>query len=81
MSIEVVSIGSSSAGNSYLIMAGGHNIILDVGLTAKRITAGLEAYDIAPESIEAVLITHEHTGLPVWPSHKPQPSLPSRPIE
>lgn len=61
MSIEVVSIGSSSAGNSYLIMAGGHNIILDVGLTAKRITAGLEAYDIAPESIEAVLITHEHT--------------------
>ena len=60
MSIEVISIGSSSSGNSYIIRAGGCNIILDVGLTAKRIITALTDYDISPEDVDAVLVTHEH---------------------
>ncbi len=60
MAIEVISIGSSSSGNSYLIMAGKHNIILDVGLAAKRIIAALEKFNITPEEVDAVLVTHEH---------------------
>ena len=61
MAIEVISIGSSSSGNSYIIMAGTRTILLDVGLTAKRITGALEHFDISPETIDAVLITHEHS--------------------
>lgn len=61
MAIEVISIGSSSAGNSYLIMAGSYNIILDVGLTAKRIIGALDKFGIDPEAVDAVLVTHEHT--------------------
>ena len=61
MAIEVISIGSSSSGNSYIILAGGRTILLDVGLTAKRILSALEHFDIQPEEIDAVLITHEHT--------------------
>ena len=61
MAIEVISIGSSSSGNSYIIMAGSRTILLDVGLTAKRILGALEHFDIDPETIDAVLITHEHT--------------------
>lgn len=60
MSIEVVSIGSGSSGNSYIIMAGGRVILLDVGLAAKRITGALEHLDILPEEVDAVLVTHEH---------------------
>ena len=61
MAIDVISIGSSSSGNSYIIMAGGRTILLDVGLTAKRILGALEHFDIDPEEVDAVLITHEHT--------------------
>ena len=61
MSIEVISIGSSSSGNSYIIKAGGRVILLDVGLTAKKITGALSDAGFSPEDVEAVLVTHEHT--------------------
>ena len=61
MAIEGVSIGSGSSGNSYIIMAGGSVILLDAGLTAKRIMGALEHLDIEPEEVDAVLVTHEHT--------------------
>lgn len=60
MPIEIASVGSSSSGNSYIIMAGGAALLLDAGLPAKRITAALEHLGIAPEEVEAVLVTHEH---------------------
>ena len=61
MSIEVISIGSSSSGNSYLILAGKRTIILDVGLTAKKIFSALEECGREPADVDAVLVTHEHT--------------------
>ncbi|MBQ6389291.1 MAG: MBL fold metallo-hydrolase [Mogibacterium sp.] len=60
MAAEVISIGSSSSGNSYIIRTGSVNILLDVGLTAKSIIGALSIYDINPEDIDAVLVTHEH---------------------
>ena len=61
MSIEVISIGSSSSGNSYIIKAGGRVILLDVGLTAKKIVGALSDNGLEPEDVDAVFITHEHT--------------------
>ena len=58
--MNVVSIGSSSSGNSYIITSDTHAIILDVGLTAKTIMEALECLDISPAEVEALLITHEH---------------------
>lgn len=60
MGIEVISVGSSSSGNSYIIRAGGSTVILDVGLPARRITGALEELGISPDEVDAVLITHEH---------------------
>jgi len=60
MSIEIVSVGSSSSGNSYIIMTGGRTLILDAGLPAKKIMAALESLGTDPEEVDAVLITHEH---------------------
>ena len=59
--MEIVSAGSSSSGNSYIIIAGQHTIILDVGLPAKKIKGALEHLGCSPEDVGAVLITHEHT--------------------
>ena len=58
--MEVISVGSSSSGNSYIIKAAGRAIILDAGLPCKKIMAGLEAEGIEPDDVAAVLITHEH---------------------
>lgn len=59
-SLNVTSVGSSSSGNAYIIKAGGHVLILDVGLTARSINEALSELGIKPEEVDAVLITHEH---------------------
>jgi phosphoribosyl 1,2-cyclic phosphodiesterase len=58
--MEIISIGSSSSGNSYIIKAAGRAIILDVGLSCKAIMAALETEGIEPDDVAAVLVTHEH---------------------
>ncbi len=63
MGIEVISIGSSSSGNSYIVKTSepGSVILVDVGLAAKRILGALAENGIEPDDVDAVLITHEHT--------------------
>ena len=58
--MKVISAGSSSSGNSYIITTEESTIILDVGLPAKRIMEGLEKAGRSPGDVDAVLITHEH---------------------
>lgn len=59
--IEIVSVGSSSSGNSYIIMTEGRTILADAGLPAKTIVGALEQLGKDPSEVDAVLITHEHT--------------------
>lgn len=58
--MEVISIGSSSSGNSYIIKAGSMNLLLDVGLSATKIMKALSECNIEAEDVDAVLVTHEH---------------------
>ena len=58
--IEIVSVGSSSSGNSYIIMTESRTILVDAGLPAKRIVSALEHLGTDPADVDAVLITHEH---------------------
>lgn len=58
--MKIVSIGSSSSGNSYIVTAGSKTLLLDVGLSATKIIRGLADCGIAPEDVDAVLVTHEH---------------------
>lgn len=58
--MQIISIGSSSSGNSYIIKAAGRAIILDVGLSCKAIMAALGEEQIEPDDVAAVLVTHEH---------------------
>lgn len=58
--IEIVSVGSSSSGNSYIVTTEGRTILIDVGLPAKKIIGALEELGKEPEDVDAVLITHEH---------------------
>jgi phosphoribosyl 1,2-cyclic phosphodiesterase len=62
------SLASSSSGNSYLLCHKGAVILIDAGISALRITAGLREFGLTPADLGAVLVTHEHIdhvkGLP-----------------
>lgn len=58
--MEIHSLASGSSGNAYIIKEGKQSILLDAGLSGKRILAGIAASGINPSCIVAVLITHEH---------------------
>lgn len=55
------SLFSSSSGNSTYIGTAGGGILIDAGVSAKRITQALSDRDIPPESIKAIFVTHEHS--------------------
>lgn len=61
MELLFCSIASGSSGNCYLIASQDTKILLDAGVSGKRITESLIKIGIDPEEISAILITHEHT--------------------
>lgn len=52
---------SGSKGNCTYIGTASGGVLVDVGVSAKRIKEALAARDIPPESIRGVCITHEHS--------------------
>lgn len=54
-------LASGSSGNSTFVEAGGLRILIDAGLSAKRLTELLDAIDIKAHTIDAILVTHEHS--------------------
>lgn len=53
-------LGSGSSGNALLIESGPHRILVDCGFGPRALATRLRAIGVAPESISALLITHEH---------------------
>ena len=53
-------LASSSAGNSVYISAANTHILVDAGISCKRLTESLRMLECAPTDITAVLVTHEH---------------------
>lgn len=58
---KVCQLFSGSSGNSILISSKGHNILVDIGVSAKRCENALNDIGVDPDSIDAVFVTHEHT--------------------
>lgn len=52
---------SGSSGNCSLLSAGDANILVDAGVTAKRITELLALVDVEMANIDAIVVTHEHS--------------------
>lgn len=59
--MEFYTLASSSGGNAALLRHGGTAILLDAGISARRIAQALAALGLTPERLNAVLITHEHS--------------------
>ena len=58
--LQVSILASGSKGNSVYVEMDGVRLLVDAGISAARITKGLRARGIEPQSIDAVLVTHEH---------------------
>lgn len=58
--VRFCSLYSGSSGNAIFYSAGQTRILVDAGVSAKRITGALISIGERPEGLSAILITHEH---------------------
>ena len=58
--LNITILGSGSSGNSALVCAGNTRLLVDAGLSAKQLRLRLEAIGVDPESLDGILLTHEH---------------------
>ena len=59
--LTVHTLASGSEGNCLLLSGGGVHLLVDAGISARRITASLRELGLSPRDVTAVLLTHEHT--------------------
>ena len=53
-------LASGSSGNALLVRSGDCCVLVDAGLSARRLASCLEACGVAPGSLSGILLTHEH---------------------
>jgi phosphoribosyl 1,2-cyclic phosphodiesterase len=58
--LNFCSLYSGSSGNSLYVENEDTKLLIDCGVSSKKIEEGLNSIDIIPSSINAILITHEH---------------------
>lgn len=59
--MKICSIASSSSGNCIYVGTADTHILIDAGISGKKLKAGLEMININPFAIDGILITHEHS--------------------
>ena len=61
-SLWITTLASGSRGNSTLIGdSEGNHILIDCGISCKRIISNMAELSVSPEGIKGIFITHEHT--------------------
>ena len=68
--MQLVNFASGSKGNSTLVTLGETHLLIDCGISFRRLQDGLNACGVSLDEIQGVIVTHLHTdhiaGLPVW---------------
>ena len=59
--LRVATLASGSSGNCAVVSDGRVHILIDAGISTRRISQGLKALGVELRHISGVLITHEHT--------------------
>ena len=59
--MKICTLYSGSGGNSIFVFAGGANILIDAGKNARALCNSLDEIGVAPDEIDAIFITHEHS--------------------
>lgn len=59
--MKICSLASGSSGNCVYVGNEDTHILIDVGISMKKVKAGLEAIDVDIRSLTAIFVTHEHS--------------------
>ena len=59
--MNVCILASGSTGNASLVSEGDTHLLIDCGISARRIMEGLRDCGVEPERLSAILVTHEHS--------------------
>ena len=59
--LRISVLGSGSGGNSAVVFTDSTRLLIDAGLSAKQLNLRLEKVGVDPQSLDGVLITHEHS--------------------
>ena len=59
--LNFCSLYSGSSGNSLFVETQNTKLLIDAGVSCKKIETALSNIDIDPTSIDGILVTHEHT--------------------
>jgi phosphoribosyl 1,2-cyclic phosphodiesterase len=72
MAMRFASLGSGSEGNGLVIEAGRTRVMIDCGFGLRDAASRLARLGLAPDSLAAILVTHEHSdhvgGVPAFAS-------------
>lgn len=58
--MELFSIASGSSGNCICVGNDDNHVMIDAGISGKRIEAGMNAMDLKTSDMDGILVTHEH---------------------
>ncbi|UOR10800.1 MBL fold metallo-hydrolase [Halobacillus amylolyticus] len=61
MTLRFSVLASGSTGNAFYIESGDEKILVDAGLSGKKIEGLLEQVDVNPANLSRILVTHEHS--------------------
>ena len=82
--MQIITIASGSGGNCTLVKDGGSAVLIDAGISTKRIVAALASLGMHPEQLSGILITHEHSdhiyGLRTFIKHYETPIFAPRTV-
>ncbi len=59
--VDFISLISGSSGNAAYLADGKTHILIDCGMSGKQLAESLKRIGVSPESLDALLITHEHS--------------------
>jgi phosphoribosyl 1,2-cyclic phosphodiesterase len=59
--VRVAVLGSGSRGNAILVEADGSRVLVDAGFSARDLARRMESRGVAPDSLDGIVITHDHT--------------------
>ena len=81
--MRLCSLYSGSSGNCIYVGSDNTHLLIDIGVSMKKVVAALEEIDVKPEELSGILITHEHSdhigglgvflrkyGIPVYSTSK-----------
>ena len=59
--MDFCSIASGSSGNCIFVGTEHTGVLIDAGISGKKVVAGLQSIDRKPEELGGILVTHEHS--------------------